>query len=116
MNDGPTVPPWSEAWTEKERAELASRERTAQHAETLRSQRLAATWEGIGWLVGGLAVLAAGVFGFARLVDAAEQHGRDSIQIERAETERVRACVELNEPLERQYCLLAVQGPTEDGE
>lgn len=71
-------------------------------------------WEGIGMLLGAV-IAVTGVLGVCWFFyDSVNGTREGDIRIEVERTEQVKACVDLNEPLERQYCLLAINVPNEE--
>jgi hypothetical protein len=65
-------------------------------------------WRGLGWVSGTAVVLAAACFLIMLWMNAAKQHGIDSIAVEKERTAQVEACTSLEEPIERQFCLIAL--------
>lgn len=88
-----------------------AREKRATLIEQGKHDRRTMIWKGIGW--GGVFTLLAFVVlaGFWMLNDSAQQHGKDSVDIERARADQIGECNKLGEPLERQFCIMALSFP-----
>lgn len=90
---------------------LRESEKRATMREEAKIAQRAAIWRGIGAFFV-TAVVVAGVLGLGWFIYDSVQGTREGdIRVEQERTKQVHECVQLNEPLERQYCLIAINNP-----
>lgn len=93
---------------------LQAQEERATLREKARIDQRAVIWRGVGAIIFTV-VLVAGALGvFWFIYDSVNGTREGNIRLEIERTAQVKACVELDEPLERQYCLLAINNPDQE--
>lgn len=101
---------WAQAAYESEKRATKWQEARIEHRRMILA--------GFGWvvgaLIGGAVILGLGWYFY----DSVQGTREGDIRIEQERTEQIRACTDLTEPLERQYCLLAIgmSSPERDAE
>lgn len=110
----PILDPWADARLAEERrllAELEIKAKAEESKRSLRAQRWDLIWQGVG-IAGIILVVAALLFmaGLGFYNSSKGDKTRD-IEVERYRAAQIESCIKLQQPLERQYCLLTVNTP-----
>lgn len=103
--------PWAEISVldaRRSTMEAEARIKAAEWAAERKHDRRVMVWKGLGYTLFGAGVC--GVLGGIIYALWSEDHNdeRHKLEIEQERTEQVAHCTSLNEPIERQYCLLSL--------
>lgn len=106
--------PWAstfEAQEERALEQIKANARVAEREAQLSHQRKEMVWRGFGYALVGLALLATLSIVVGSILMTANANRKKSMIKSVETTKQIQACTRLEQPLERQYCLMRVDSP-----